>query len=75
MNKPKVELADIFRSHIGGYRKQYPMSRDQYEVVYDILSCRTAYLGGHLEKCDQCAMAQFGFFSKCFCRPNQIAAS
>ena len=21
-------------------------------MVYDILSCRTAYLGGHLEKCD-----------------------
>jgi len=56
MNKPKLELADIFRSHIGDYRKQYPMSKDQYEVVYDILSCRTAYLGGHLEKCDHCGL-------------------
>ncbi len=56
MNKPKLELADIFRKHIGDYRKQYRMSKDQYEVVYDILSCRTAYLGGHVEKCDHCGL-------------------
>jgi len=56
MNKSKLELADIFRGHIGDYRKQYPMSKDQYEVAYDILSCRTAYLGGHLEKCDHCGL-------------------
>jgi len=56
MNKPKLELADIFRRHIGDYRKRYPMSKEHYEVVYDILSCRTAYLGGHLEKCDHCGL-------------------
>jgi hypothetical protein len=56
MNKPKLELADIFRRHIGDYRRQYHMSKEHYEVVYDILSCRTAYLGGHLEKCDHCGL-------------------
>jgi hypothetical protein len=35
---------------------QYPMSKDQYEVVYDILSCRSAYLGGHVEKYDHCGL-------------------
>ena len=63
MNKPKVELADIFREHIGDYRKQYPMSKDQYEVVYDILSCRTAYLGGHVEKCDHCGLERQAYNS------------
>ncbi len=63
MNKPKVELADIFRRHIEDYRKQYPMSMDQYEVVYDILSCRTAYLGGHLEKCDHCGLERNAYNS------------
>jgi hypothetical protein len=56
MNKSKLELADIFRRHIGDYRKRYPMSKEQFEVVYDILSCRTAYLGGHVEKCDHCGL-------------------
>jgi hypothetical protein len=32
------------------------MSKDQYEVVYDILSCRSTYLGGHVEKCDHCGL-------------------
>ena len=27
---------------------------EHYKVVYDILNCRTAYLGGHVEMCDQC---------------------
>ena len=63
MNKPKLELADILRSHIGDYRKKYPMSRDQYEVVYDILSCRTAYLGGHVEKCDHCGLERHAYNS------------
>ena len=30
------------------------MPPDHYKVVYDILNCRTAYLGGHVEMCDRC---------------------
>ena len=63
MNKPKVELADILRRHIGDYRKRYPMSKEQFEVVYDILSCRTAYLGGHMEKCDHCGLERCAYNS------------
>ena len=63
MNKSKLELADIFRRHIGDYRKRYPMSKEQFEVVYDILSCRTAYLGGHVEKCDHCGLERCAYNS------------
>jgi hypothetical protein len=63
MNRPKLELADIFRKHIGDYRKQGHMSKEHYEVVYDILSCRTAYLGGHLEKCDHYGLERSAYNS------------
>lgn len=49
-----VEIADIFRMHINDYQKLYKLHPDHYKVVYDILNCRTAYLGGHMEKCDCC---------------------
>ncbi|BBO81578.1 putative transposase y4qJ [Desulfosarcina ovata subsp. sediminis] len=51
----QVEVADILRCHIGDYLKKYNMPPEHYRVVYDILNCRTAYLGGHVEMCDQCA--------------------
>jgi hypothetical protein len=50
----RVEVADIFRRHIGDYLDKYKMPPEHYKVVYDILNCRTAYLGGHVEMCDQC---------------------
>jgi hypothetical protein len=50
----KVEVADILRSHIGDYLKKYKMPPEHYKIVYDILNCRTAYLGGHVEMCDRC---------------------
>jgi len=48
------EIADIFRRHIGDYLKKYKMPPEHYKVVYDILNCRSAYLGGRIERCDHC---------------------
>jgi len=52
--RPNIEVADIFREHISDYRARYRMPPAHYKVVYDILNCRTAYLGGHIEECDSC---------------------
>ncbi len=52
--KPKIEVADILREHISDYLAKYRMPPEHYKVVYDILNCRTAYLGGHIEECDNC---------------------
>jgi len=49
-----IEVADIFRQHIGWYRKRYRMPPAHLKVAADILSCRTSYLGGHIERCDNC---------------------
>jgi len=48
------EVADIFRRHIGDYLKRYKMPPEHYKVVYDILNCRNAYLGGRVDRCDHC---------------------
>ena len=52
--KTDVEVADIMQTHIGDYQKKYKLHPAHYKVVRDILNCRTSYLGGHVEECDEC---------------------
>jgi len=52
--KPCVEVADILREHIVDYQRTYSLCPEHYKIVYDLLNCRTAYLGGHIEHCDHC---------------------
>lgn len=54
MRKPAVELAGIFRKHGQQYRQQQQLTRSQLRVMRAIEVCRTAALGGHLEKCTHC---------------------
>src|SRR5215471_7365602 len=56
MDRPKLELADVFRRYGEAYREQHgaSMSTAQRRVMTSIELCRTAALGGHLERCDQC---------------------
>ena len=56
MDRPKFEVADIFRRYGADYRLQHgaSLSVAQRRVMTAIEVCRTAVLGGHLEQCDQC---------------------
>ncbi len=63
-SRPDIEVADIFREHIRDYLAQYKMPPEHYEVVCDIMNCRTAYLGGHIEKCDHCS-AEHNAYNSC----------
>src|SRR3954463_15891294 len=56
MDRPKLEVADIFRRYGTAYREQHAdsMSIAQRRVMSAIEQCRTAALGGHLERCDAC---------------------
>jgi hypothetical protein len=45
------ELAQIFQAHAPPLEKLGP---DRRRVVRDVLWCRTAALGGHLQVCDRC---------------------
>jgi hypothetical protein len=50
-----LEVADIFQQHGADYRQAHSLSLQQLRVMRAIEVCRTAALGGHLEKCDYCA--------------------
>ena len=56
MERPKLELADIFRRYGEAYRQKFALllSTAQRRVMTAIELCRTAALGGHVEMCDRC---------------------
>jgi hypothetical protein len=56
MERPKLEVADIFRHYGVDYREKHgaSISVAQRRVMSAIEVCRTAALGGHLERCDEC---------------------
>src|SRR5216684_1264959 len=49
-----VELADIFRAHGESYRRNHPLPVSHLKVMQAVERCRTAALGGHIERCDSC---------------------
>lgn len=56
MDRPKLEVGDVFRRYGQAYidRHGASLSTLQRRVMAAIQACRTAALGGHLERCDQC---------------------
>jgi len=56
VDRPKPELADIFRRYGEAYRQKFgaSLSTAQRRVMTAIEVCRTAALGGHVEVCDRC---------------------
>ena len=56
MDRPKLEVADVLRRYGEAYREQHSasLSTAQRRVMSALELCRTAALGGHIEKCDQC---------------------
>jgi Putative transposase/Transposase zinc-binding domain len=52
--RPTLEIADIVRAHGEEFRRKHHLCAGQKRVLRAIECCRTAALGGHLERCDQC---------------------
>src|SRR5262249_7685414 len=54
--RPPLEVADIVRAHGEEFRRAHAasLSPRQKRALRNIELCRTAALGGHLERCDQC---------------------
>jgi hypothetical protein len=65
MEPPKLEVADVFRRYGEAYRQQHgaSLSGAQRRVMTAIEVCRTAALGGHLERCDQCGYERHAYNS------------
>ena len=65
MDRPRLEVADVFRRYGAAYRQQHAgsLSRGQLRVMSAIERCRTAALGGHLEQCNQCQFQRIAYNS------------
>jgi Transposase zinc-binding domain/Putative transposase len=57
VSRPALEVADIFRDHGPAWRSANAghVSLDQLKVMSAIERCRTAALGGHVARCEDCA--------------------
>jgi hypothetical protein len=61
--KPQLEVADIFRKHIGDYQNTHFLTFDQDRVVSHLLNCRTPSMGGHIDRCDHCGAERIRYHS------------
>jgi hypothetical protein len=54
--RPALEVADIFRAHGPAWRRAQAghLSLGQLKVMSAIEHCRTAALGGHVARCEEC---------------------
>ena len=60
-----LEVADVFRAHGPSYRRAQAghLSLGQLKAMSAIEACRTAELGGHVERCEDCAHVQVAYNS------------
>jgi hypothetical protein len=56
-------VADIFRLYGKTYRQSNPLSCQQRKVMRHIEQCRTAALGGHVERCNACSFERIAYNS------------
>ncbi len=65
MARPGLEVADIFRDHGAAWRRANTghVSLGQLKVMAAIERCRTAALGGHVERCEACAHTRIAYNS------------
>jgi hypothetical protein len=63
--RPALEVADIFRRHGTAYRADQAgsLTAGQRRVMSAIAVCRTAALGGHVERCEDCGETRIAYNS------------
>jgi Putative transposase/Transposase zinc-binding domain len=65
MPRAALEVADIFRSHGAAWRKANAghLSLSQLKAMAAIEACRTAELGGHVARCEDCSYTVIAYNS------------
>ena len=60
-----LEVADIFRRHGEAYRQTHAgrLGRTERRIMGAIEACRTAALGGHIERCADCGLVRIAYNS------------
>lgn len=62
-SKPKHDIADIFRQSGQQFLDTHSASYGQVKVLNQIVACRTAALGGHIDFCSNCDHQQNAYNS------------
>ena len=65
MTRPPYEVADIVRRHGDHFLETHRawLSSQHRRVLRALVQCRTAALGGHRDRCEQCAQPAFSYNS------------
>jgi hypothetical protein len=65
MTADALELADLLRAYTPAFLDAYgdTTSPEQRRVLRDLVRCRTAELGGHVEACDDCGHQRIAYNS------------
>jgi Putative transposase/Transposase zinc-binding domain len=65
LRRPTLEVADIFRDHGAAWRSANAghVSLEQLKVMSAIERCRTAALGGHVARCEDCSRTLIAYNS------------
>lgn len=61
--RSRLEMADILRAHGPAYRTRHPVSPEQARVMTNLMQCRTAALGGHVDACQGCGFVRISYNS------------
>ena len=63
--RTSLEVADVFRRHGAAYRQAHDgrLGRGERKVMGAIEACRTAALGGHVERCADCGLTRQAYNS------------
>ena len=59
----RLDVSQILRKHIEDYQDQYPLWPAQRKIVSDLLKCRTAHLGGNVDRCSNCGILRITYHS------------
>ncbi len=63
MNKPAFELAQVIREYKQSFIQKHNPLKQHLRVLHAIEKCRTASLGGHVDKCDNCGHLRISYNS------------
>ncbi|MCK5191395.1 MAG: transposase zinc-binding domain-containing protein, partial [Methylococcales bacterium] len=65
MQRPSLEVADIFRAHGDFWRQSHAghLSLGQLKVMSAIENCRSSVLGGHVLYCESCQHSDIAYNS------------
>jgi Putative transposase/Transposase zinc-binding domain len=60
-----LEVADLLRTHGAAFQQQYGerLTTAQRRALRDLVACRTAALGGHVERCADCGQERIAYNS------------